>query len=344
MMAPRLIVDGQHLVKPNGKRIVLRGVNWGSWGENMEADADDMVAMGANCVRLPMARWWGLYGGADVDARDDKAYAFLRRENIERSLRELDWLTARGLWVVLMIDSNCGQSGTQGPNDIAYCDPYGVFGPNGRNFFTDHPLRQVFKSIWRHVAARVRSIPNVAMFELLPEPLGGRGVEWAAPLREFYRELIAAVREVDAETPFLIGPRNSYEPTIIEEIHLPERNDVVYTGNFLSGKLTQRPKFDAALDALTDFRAAHTVPVFVQQMGRKSGDDPDLMHMQYALERFNAEKIAFTWWQHKQNTTNPEDYALRYKDSSGGWTPKDDEISLLSAALTGTETPFVHRD
>lgn len=33
-----------------------------------------------------------------------------------------------GLWIVLFIDSNCGQNGTQESVDLTYCDPAGTYG------------------------------------------------------------------------------------------------------------------------------------------------------------------------------------------------------------------------
>jgi hypothetical protein len=335
VIAPRLTVDGQHLRKPNGKPITLRGVNWGAWGESTEADADAALALGANCIRLPVARWWGLHGAKDTDARDNDGYAFLRRANLEQSRREIGWITSRSMWVIPFIDSNCGQSGTQSAEDIAYCDPLGVFGQAGRNFFTDYPTRGVYLSVWRHVAALLREVPHVAMLELLPEPLGGRPASASPRVRDFYREVIAAVREVDAETPFLVGPRNGYEVNVIDEAWLPERADVVYTGNLLSGKVTSPDKLAAGIRALVTMRAGCNVPVLVQQVGRHSGDDSDLVAMRSVLEQLTQAKIPFTWWQWKQNTADPTEYGLHFKDGAGGWTAKQAELEMLSASLRG---------
>src|SRR5436190_19039986 len=53
----RLRVEGENLVGPDGAPILLRGLNFGWWGEETEADAEEAKAMGANVVRLPL-RWY----------------------------------------------------------------------------------------------------------------------------------------------------------------------------------------------------------------------------------------------------------------------------------------------
>jgi hypothetical protein len=333
MIASRLIVDGQHLLRPNGKKIHLRGVNWGSWGQNVEADAAEMVAIGANCVRV-LIRWWGEYGREEVEARDNAAFAFIERGHMEQFLREVKWLSDAGLWVIPAVDSNCGQNGLQA-GSASYCDPHLAFGAMGRNFFTDPPMRGMFFSVLKQVAALLRPVPNIAMLELLPEPLEGRDANWAPLVRDFYREAIAAVRQVDAETPFLVGPRGGYEVSYCDEAWLEERADVVYTGNLLSGKVCNPAKLAAGVQALKDMRAKRNVPVLVQQVGRHTGDDPDCFAMTSALSQLSAAKIHFTWWQNKQNTGNPDDYALHYQDGVGGWTPKQEEIDVLAAFLKG---------
>lgn len=331
----RLRIDGPNLIKPNGKPIWLRGPGWGTWGENIESDAAAAKAMGANCVRLSLLRWLGLYGGTDVDAFDPRGYGFIKRANLERAMREVSWLVAQGLWLVPFIDTNCLQDGTQTPEMREYCDPAGAFGDVGRNFTTDRPMFEVLKGVWRIAALALRRVPRVAMLELMPEPLDGRGPEWAAPTRDMYRELRAVVREVDPVTPVLVGPRDGYEAKYCDEAYMSECNDVVYTGNFLTYKLTHREAFDESMAAIVAMRDGRGVPIYLQQVGRKSVDDPDLEHMRYALEEIAARRLGFSWWQNKQNTVNPDEYALHYKDGQGGWVAKQAEIDLLSSFMRG---------
>ncbi len=332
-LPPRLRVDGSRLLRPNGQEIILRGLNFGSWGEDDPVDAVQVAALGANVVRVCF-RWWGKYGDETVDARDNNAFAFLHRAHFERWLGLITACSAQGMWVVPFIDSNCGQSGTQNAGTMAYCDPYQSWGAHGRNFFTDPAMRRVFTQVvWPAAAARLRAVAKIALLELLPEPAGDRGPEYESLVREFYRECIAAIRVVDADTPFLIGARDGYNIHFCEEAFLEERADIVYTGNLLNGYVSNPSKFDEGLAALMRLRDTRGVPVFVQQLGRKTSYDPNRSLMRRALQIMEDAQIGYAWWQWKQNTSNEDDYALNFKNQTGtGWVQKTEEVVMLEEA------------
>jgi hypothetical protein len=330
----RLRVQGPDLIKPNGQPFIGRGLSFGTYGENLEGDPVEVKAMGANLVRN-LLRWHGEYGRAEVDARDNNAVAFIKRTNMRQVLDEVLGISAAELWTGLALDSNCVQGGAQNPSMRAYCDPYALFGASGRNGFTDPPLLKLFVIVWQALARAVRPIPRIAWLELLPEPLPhAYGPEWAPRVAEVYREIIAGVREVDTDTPIVIGPRDAYNADYLEEIYLAERDDVIYTFNILSGKLTDPKKLASTIRAAADFRERFNVPVWCNQLGRKTGDDRDLAHMRSALEQFAEARIGFAWWQNRQNTGDPDEYAQRYKTPDGsGWIDKMNEIALLSEFL-----------
>jgi hypothetical protein len=84
--------------------------------------------------------------------------------------------------------------------------------------------------------------------------------------------------------------------------------------------------------------------VWINQLGRKSAADPDLSFMRAALVECNEAGIGFAWWQNRQNTANPDEYALNYKTVDGrGWIQKADEVALLTELLrlpTGAGGPL----
>jgi hypothetical protein len=328
-LPPRLLVQGPDILKPNGMPWLGRGVSFGSWGEDQAIDLDQLQDMKGNSVRI-LLRTWGLYGTPDIDSRDDLAFSFLKRANVQHFIELVVNAAARGQWVIAGIDSNCGQSGTQNPETVRYCDPYGTWGARGHNFITDSTMGKWFAIIWQTIARVLRPISHIAMLELLPEPLDGRDAQWSPALRTFLRKLIGSVREVDADTPFLLGARGGYDINYCDEAWLEERNDVIYTGNLLSGWVTNREKFDAGLGKLIAMRDRRQVPIYVQQLGRKTGDDRDLNHMRHALQAVKDNHVGAAWWQWKQNTTNALEYALNYKDGDGGWVQKADEVALLT--------------
>lgn len=330
----RLSVNGTSLVDSSGTPVFLRGVNQGTWGVDYEVDAADILALGANCVRT-VFRWWGPYSVAGTDSRSlNLADDYIDPANLATFLTQVGWLVAQGLWVIVAFDSNCGQDGLQDGTTELFCDPAGAYPSNGRNFFTDTATREFFKVAWKRLARELKMIDKIALLELLPEPLNGRDDTWADDVRDFYRDVISAVRSEDSRTPFLVGPRDAYNINLVEESFLAERSDVVYTGNLLSPRVINQTDLPANLATLTTFRDTHNVPVFVQQLGRTSDLDPTLTAMNGAMSLLNSQRVPYAWWQYHQNTTSPDEYALYYKDGLGGWTPKPAEIASFSYHVT----------
>lgn len=332
--APRLRVSGSTIYDPSGNEIFLRGINQGTWNENFEADAAAIKALGANCVRY-VFRWWGEYGDPSTDSRTESAAQdYLSPTNLAQMLEEVDWLIAQGLWVVFALDSNCGQNGIQDAGMAAYCDPTNAYPITGRNFWSDLSQRELFKAVWRRCARELRNRQYIACYEILPEPLEARDNSYAGPVRDFYTEMRSTIRQVDTKTPILVGPRDAYNITLAEEAYLSGLTDVIYTGNLLNGRVVNSDTLPLVTSGLTNVRAAHNVPLLVQQVGRETVNDTSLDKMRGVLSMLNSQKVHWTWWQYHQNTTNPDTYALYYKDGVGGWTGKTNELSAIAYYLT----------
>ena len=60
------------------------------------------------------------------------------------------------------------------------------------------------------------------------------------------------------------------------------------------------------------------VPVFIQQFGVRSGDDPAQFYLDVGLSRLQAAGIGYTGWQWRQNTTNMDEYAIVVADPVTG--------------------------
>jgi hypothetical protein len=281
-------------------------------------------------VRLPL-RWWGYYEGPGIDSRDD---AQASTAGIDAAhLAILDAMVAQAsaakLWIILFIDSDCGQNGTQDANEVSYCDPKGQY-PNGHNFWTDADVRAKFIAVWKFIAARYKDTPYLGMFEPLPEPNPTSGS--SADITAFYDEVMAAIRTVAPGIPFLLGPR-AYGMNSAETAYNANWNDVIYTGNlFLRTSGTHDEivaELSLRLQNLLDLRTNHGVPIFVQQCGVLSSFDPDQSYLNAMLSLLNTSSVGYTYWEYR-DTQNPNAYGVIYQDGNGGWITKQAVLNVIS--------------
>ncbi|QDZ26832.1 glycoside hydrolase family 5 protein [Noviherbaspirillum sp. UKPF54] len=321
----RLALNGSSMLAPDGTPVILRGINEGTWGEMRSYDAATIAAQGGQVVRV-LIRWWGLYGGTDVESRADPSPGHFKPDHLSRFLQEIQWCIDAGLWVIPVIDSNCGQNGLQDAAMAQYCDPSGTY-PGGRNFWTDLAQRQLFKEAWVYLAGILKDYPKIAFYELLPEPLAGRDSSYGDDVSAFYQELMAAIEDQagDKRTPILVGPRDAYNINLCDEAYIADprwTNRVVYTGNlFIRTNQTQQQNIanlESRLGALVNMKTARNVPVFIQQFGVRSGDDPDQFYLDAGLSRLNAAGVGYTGWQWRQNTSSPSEYAVVIEDATTG--------------------------
>src|SRR5215471_14745481 len=97
ILPPRLRLDGKDILKPNGKKIILKGFSFGAWGLADLGDIDEVKNLKATCLRYPL-RVWGDYKSEDIDARDDRARSFLKKPNRERWLASIRAAGEKGIW------------------------------------------------------------------------------------------------------------------------------------------------------------------------------------------------------------------------------------------------------
>lgn len=313
------------MLAPDGQPIILRGMNEGTWGEMRSTDAAAIAGAGANVVRV-LLRWWGLYGSADTESRADGSPGHIDPFHLQQFLKEIQWCIDAGLWVIPVIDSNCGQNGLQTSAMANYCDPSHTY-PGGRNFYTDASQRALFKEAWVHLAGILKGYRNIAFYELLPEPLGERDGSYADDVSLFYQELMAAIEDQagDKRTPFLIGARDAYNIELSDEAYIAAprwANRVVYTGNLFirtgRSEAENLASMDARLGALARMKTNRQVPVFIQQFGVRTGDDHDAFYLDAGLTRMRAAGIGYAGWQWRQNTSNPDEYAIVVEDPVTG--------------------------
>lgn len=178
-----------------------------------------------------------------------------------------------------------------------------------------------------YLAGILKDYPKIAFYELLPEPLAGRDSSYGDDVSAFYQELMTAIEDQvgDKRTPFLVGPRDAYNINLCDEAYIAAprwANRVVYTGNlFVRTGKTQAENIasiDSRLGALVTMKTSRNVPVFIQQFGVRTGDDPNEFYLDAGLSRMNAVGVGYTGWQWRQNTSSPDEYAVIIEDANTG--------------------------
>lgn len=329
-------------IQVNGVDTYFRGINQGTWDENYAPDAHNIKLLGSNVIRQVGVRWWGDSYEAGVDSYSPNAEDhYIDPDHLRQAMQDLDWaLTEENTWVVFTFDTDNG-AGNRG---------LGVGIPNFIEASAEGAAKLAeWKIMQKHVIGLLASRPRILFLELMAEPLPtGSSAAHAAPLRDFYRDLITNARTVDTRTPFLIGPRDSYGLNNLAEIYLSERTDVAYTADFLTNKVSGELTIAGQMETFAAFRTTNNVPIFGQQVGRNTSDDTGagttsenlgLTAMNGVLSLMNALRIPYTWWQYHQNTDNAGAYALYYKtvypgQGADNWTPKPGEISSYSYHMT----------
>lgn len=348
-MGKRPVVSGMRLLDPTTLQPIQKGLNFGTWGRDFlpgELSANDpgdgalTISLNANACRIVL-RMDGVYT-TGTNSMEPNAGGYIGAKNRDRLLAILRDNAKNQVWTVIAIDDQCVQDGAQA-SQIAWCDPQGIFGPYspdpgtppnpGANFVNDLSRRGRHKAVIAAVIALTWEIDYILGIEFLPEPLSGRDASVAAAVVAFYRECFAVKDQYDPlrKLPGVVGPRDAYNASYIEEVLIAERSDVVYTWDSLSFVTTNQAGWDAKLGNATAFMLAHNVPGFTNQLMRNTSADPTLKFQKMGLFWHNAWGVARMYWQKDQNTADASQAALYTNPGGVGRTPKQTEIDTFTA-------------
>lgn len=365
----RLILQDNQIFAPDGTEIKLRGWNWGQWNtilagdqfpgypgsrRNDPSDGADAVAQGANVVRI-LLRWWGEYGpdndnmdrlGLPIDSRDESnAMVHVSKKALALLDDMITEATSHGLWVVLAVDSNCGQ---ESPSDVdSYCSIGGV--PH-QNFNNNSGMKGEFKDIWTYLATTYKNHDHIGMYEILPEPqfgcsTGAGDCDYVAT-RAFYTELIGTIRDIDHKTPILVGPGSGYAMKHINDAWIDDPGNsmkLIYTADMLTQEAINRDD----LQAFVSFGSTKHLPLFVQQVGIEQSmvTDPsgNLDPMAYRADIANVlsdlqrDDIGWTWWTYREQKPNNDGYAPWFLSA-----PPDTWSAAVTPGMLTTITTYFH--
>jgi endoglycosylceramidase len=244
--APQWHVDGGFLRAPDGRAVILRGVNLSGAQKNAPylddktaADYDRVRSdWGMNAVRFVMT-----WAAVEPDeGRYDDAY-------LDAVAERLGWAQAAGLSVVLDMHEDVYGEGfgfdgaprwscdaaryaafvPQMPWFVNTLDPNVIACVDG--FYERAELQQHFVDAWRHVAARLGGAPAVVGFDVLNEP------EWGSysifdfeqdRLTPLYRAVVGAVRGQAPGWVAFLEPSSSRNAGIATGLTAFDFRDVVY--------------------------------------------------------------------------------------------------------------------
>lgn len=341
----RPVVRGAQVLFPDGSSLdQYRGWNWGRFGTAKESDADLAKQQGARIIRLPL-RWWGnnlddLGQGLTSDSRDDLSPSTAGINPVHLAILDqtVAWCEARGIWFILFIDSNCGQSGTQ-TGEPEYCTMNAggpLAWPNGRNFLTDPSQFAKYRKVWQFVARRYRNSPSLGIFEITPEV----GWDTGTPddIINYYRILSADIRQCAPGVPFIVGGE-SYKLPKVKTVYDARAIDYIYTGDaFIHSAATPDPVTDVQgrIDNLIDMRAKLNVPVFLQQLGCTTGEDlSDFTYTRGLLNYALANNIGGTYWELRDANNNSAGFGAIYSDFQGVDHVKPDYMAIIAQWIAG---------
>ena len=354
--APRLIVRGPYIFTPEGLPIRLRGWNWGSKHSAQPQDAADNVRQGATVVRLPLSWYYGSDGNTSCfggqDSYDPSAPGFINPTSLAALDQQIEWASSAHLWIDVMVRGGD-------------CD-----------FWSNDKVKAQYIEMWKFLADRYKNTTYIASYSLLSEPHPPKGYT-NDDVRDLYRRTIRGVRAIDGATPIVIGPGKNYDIRNLEQIYMPDQTNVAYAVNFYElpayvkqGKkpaamtgypgmyrdqgnsknsclypgrgqivLMNRAFLGTLLGCATAFRAAHQVPVFIDQVGIRSVTPRGLKYTEDVLELFRVNHIGFNYWTYRQpyssNSLLDGGAGVLWQDAARVYHTKPTWLSVITGYFQG---------
>jgi len=303
---------GKDVVSPNGKPLILKGINLGNW---LLPEGYMFKFKTANSPRLIYSvinqlvgedegrRFWKAYHQNYITRDDIKfiknsgfnsvripfSYRLFITETEPRRLegegyRLLDdvvaWCKSEGLYVIL--DMHAAPGGQTGDNiDDSWGYPF---------LFESPESQELTVNIWRKIAARYRNEPIVIGYDLLNEPIAHYfdAASLNPKLELLYRKIVAGIRQVDKNHIMFLG--GAQWSNKIKVFGPPFDNKLVYTFHKYWMDVNQ-----GAIQEYLDFRDKHNVPVWMGESGENT--DEWIRAYRTLLEGNN---IGWCFWPYKK--------------------------------------------
>ena len=305
-------VRGKDFVSPDGKPLLLKGINVGNWllpegymFRFKTASSPRLIETVLNQLigEDEAKRFWKEYRDNYI-TRDDVrfikqsgfnsirvpfSYRLFVSEGEPQKLegpgyelldRVIEWSRQEGLFVIL--DMHGAPGGQTGDNiDDSWGYPF---------LFENVESQNLTVNIWRKLAARYSTNATVIGYDLLNEPIAHyfENDNLNPKLEPLYRRIVAAIREVDRNhIVFLGGARWN---TNFKVFGAPFDKKLAYTFHKYWMDVNQ-----SAIQEYVDFRTKYNVPVWMGESGENT--DEWIASFRTLLENNN---IGWCFWPYKK--------------------------------------------
>lgn len=303
---------GKDLASPDGKPLLLKGINLGNWllpeGYMFKFKTANSPVLIHTVINELIGedearRFWKAYSDNYITREDIRfikqagfnsvrvpfSYRLFVSEGEPQKLegagyelldRVVDWCKKEGLFVIL--DMHAAPGGQTGDNiDDSWGYPF---------LFESAESQDLTVNIWRKIAARYPDEPTVVGYDLLNEPIAHYfdSVYLNPKLEPLYRRIVAGIREVDRNHIIFLG--GAQWDTNFKVFGTPFDDKVAYTFHKYWMDVNQQ-----AIQEYLDFRDKHNVPVWMGESGENT--DEWIGSFRTLLERNN---VGWCFWPYKK--------------------------------------------
>jgi endoglucanase len=303
---------GKELISPNGKPLLLKGINLGNW---LLPEGYMFKFKTANSPRLIQTviselvgedearRFWKTYRDNYITQEDikfikqsgfnsvrvpfnyrlfvsDTMTPGLQGPGYELLDRVVDWCRKENLYVIL--DMHAAPGGQTGDNiDDSWGYPF---------LFESSESQDLTVNLWRNIAARYRDQPIVIGYDLLNEPIAPYSdiASLNPRLEPLYRRITSAIREVDRNHIIFLG--GAQWDGNFQVFGPPFDRKLVYTFHKYWVPVNQD-----AIQQYVAFRDKYNVPVWLGESGENTDEWIDAFR-----KLLEAHNIGWCFWPYKK--------------------------------------------
>lgn len=303
---------GKILASPDGKPLLLKGINLGNW---LLPEGYMFKFKTANSPRLietaiselvgedGARRFWKTYRDNYITREDisfikqsgfnsvrvpfsyrlfvsDAAVQRLEGPGYELLDRVVDWCRREGLYVIL--DMHAAPGGQTGDNiDDSWGYPF---------LFESSESQDLTVNLWRKIAARYRNEPAVIGYDLLNEPIAHYfdTASLNPKLEPLYRKIVLGIREVDRNHVIFLG--GAQWDNNFKVFGPPFDDKLAYTFHKYWMQVDQE-----AIQEYLAFRDKHNAPVWMGESGENTDEWIDSFR-----RLLEAHNVGWCFWPYKK--------------------------------------------